>query len=150
MAGRGLFTFMILILGLGLLFAGGANIGYETAVDDYSVTNESITVDYSDPVQVAETGVAYTHNDTVTVYNSSDALLVPGTDYDWNATSAAVTWYDTANTTDGETASITYDYTAPPDSNQAMFGVVQILGYGLVFILILLIGQWVFDVVGDW
>lgn len=150
MANRGLFTFLIVLMGLGILFAGGMNVGYETAVDDFDVTNESITVDYTDPVPVDERGTAYTYNETVQVYNSSDALLVEGTDYNWLASNGTVEWLDTANTTSGETASISYDYTAPPEENEAAFGIIEIVGTGLVFLLILLIGQWVFDVVGDW
>lgn len=149
MANRGLFTFALLFLGLGLLFAG-ANVGYQQAVTDFNETNESITVDYSQTVQVDQTGDAFSYNDTVTVYNSSDAELVEGDDYTWYASNGSVAWFDTANTTDGEQASISYDYTAPPESNRAMGGVLKAVGIGLTMLLVLLVGQWIFDVVGDW
>ena len=151
MANRGLFTILIVLLGLGILFAGGMNIGYETATDEFTVTNESITVDYTEPVPVDEPDVdLVTYNETVNVYNSTDALLESDTDYVWHADNGTVEWIDTNATTDGETATISYDYDAPPESNQAAYGVIQIISIGLVFIVFLLVGSWVFDVVGDW
>lgn len=49
-------------------------------------------------------------NETVTVYNASDAELVPGTDYEWNSTDGTIKYSNTANVTDGATGNITYAY----------------------------------------
>lgn len=149
MASRGLFTILIVLLGLGVLFAGGTNVAYEGATDEFSVTNETISVDYSDRVAVEKRGTAFQYMENVTVY-ANGTELTAGTDYVWHDINGTIDWYDTANTTDGDTATISYEYKAPPENNRAMFGMVQIIGIGLTFIIILLVGQWLFDVVGDW
>jgi hypothetical protein len=148
MANRGLFTILIVFLGLGILFAGGMNTGYDNASTEYDVVNESITVDYSATVSVDESGESY--SDTVDVYNDSGAELTDGTDYDWNATDGNVTWFNTSATVDGETATISYSYTAKSGQTTAMGTVIKVSGIGLTFIAFLLVGQWLFDVVGDW
>lgn len=149
MANRGLFTLLILFVGLGILFAGGMNVGYEQGWPEETVTNESITVDYSQAVAVDTQPDPVEYGGTVTVYNTTGAELAAGTDYDWHAENGTVTWYDTNATADGETASITYDYATPTEDQEAAGGVVKVVGIVLVLLLILLAGQWVFDVVGD-
>jgi hypothetical protein len=49
-------------------------------------------------------------NETVTVYNSSGDELTRGTDYEWNATDGSITYFNTANVTDGLTGNISYAY----------------------------------------
>lgn len=151
MANRGLFTVLIVLLGLGILFAGGINTGYANATDDFRVANESLTVDYTAPQPVTEPETSdVTYTDTVIVYNSSGIQVANGTDYIWHAANGSVEWLDTTATAAGEPASITYEYSAPPQSNQAMYGALEIVSIGLVFLVLLLVGQWLFDVVGDW
>jgi hypothetical protein len=150
MANRGLFTILIVFVGLGILFAGGVNVGYEQSWPETEVTNESITVDYSAPVAVQSQPDPVRYNDTVTIENATGDVLTAGTDYAWNETSGEVTWFDTNATTDGETAYIDYQYYTPTESQAAGGGLMQIGGIGLVLLLFLLVGQWVFDVVGDW
>jgi len=150
MANRGLFTATVLLMGLGLLFAGGINTTTDQAREQTTVTNESITVNYSDAVLVEQRPESVEYGDSVTVYNASGAELVAGTDYAWDASNGAVEWFNTNATTDGETAAITYSYTAFPGPTLAMNSTVKVLGAVLGLVVFLLIGQWLFEVVGDW
>jgi len=150
MANRGLFTILIVALGLGILFAGGVNVGYEQSFEDVDVTNESITVDYNNLVFVNEEPTEGEYEETVTVYNDTDALLTDGTDYEWYASNGSVKWYDTNATQAGEAAAISYTYEDPTEDQAAMSGALRAISLALVFVLFLLVGQWVFDVVGDW
>lgn len=147
MAKTGLFTFFLLFVGLGVLFVG-LNQGGAVVLDAESVTNESITVNYSDTVQVSQTGWGYEYNDSVTVYNSSGVELVDGTDYEWYQDNGSVAWFDTPDTTDGETATISYTYEKPPESSKAMATTVSALGGVLGMLLFAVIGSWLFDIVG--
>lgn len=79
---------------------------------DYAGTpfeyEESLTVDYNNASSVSENATLEGYGDDPTVVNSSGTTLVEGTDYDWNTSSGEVTWYNTTNTTDGESADIDY------------------------------------------
>lgn len=150
MANRGLFTYLIVFLGLGILFAGAFNVGYGNAQQDYFVENESITVDYTDTVPVAVQGENVDYSDTVEVYNSTGVELVNGTDYVWLQDDGAVDWQDTNATTSGGTATINYTYYEPPEVNRTIADIMNPVGYVLVLIVFLLAAQWVFGVVGDW
>lgn len=68
---------------------------------------ESLTVDYGNESNVSEpaTVEGYGADPTVTVNGSE---LVEGTDYDWDSSTGNVTWYDTANSSDGDSATIRY------------------------------------------
>lgn len=150
MASRGLFTILVVFLGLGILFAGGVNTGVDNAVKDYAVVNETMTVNYAQPVPVAEQPADAQYSDTITVYNAAGAELTNGTDYEWDPGAATVTWFNTTATSDGETALVSYDYQNQPEQNGAMAGVFNVGGIALTLIALLLVGQWLFDVVGDW
>jgi len=82
------------------------------ATVDKTVENETLTQYYDNYQLVNKSTEEFTagFNNTATVYNSSGVELTDGTDYDWNATDGAITFYDTDNTTAGENATITYTY----------------------------------------
>jgi hypothetical protein len=130
---------LIIILGVGAVAFAPA---YVDGADRQSVTNESITVDYATPQSVSESGLEY--DDTVTVYNSSGAQLDAGTDYEWNATSGNVTFQNTSATTDGETASISYQYRAASEQHETRAGIAGFVGQALTWLLVLLAGGYVF------
>lgn len=106
-----------------LLFVAVAGMGVATiqiadsAENSADVTTENVTNESI----VQEVGVWQLVNkaveedtagfgDTVTVRNSTNATLVAGTDYEWNATDGTITYFNTQNVTDGATGNISYTY----------------------------------------
>jgi len=130
---------LIIILGVGAVAFAPA---YVDGTDRQSVTNESITVDYNVPQSVAESGLEY--DDTVAVYNSSGDKLAAGSDYAWNATAGNVTFQNTSATTDGETASISYQYRSASEQHETRAGIAGFVGQALTWLLVLLAGGYVF------
>jgi hypothetical protein len=130
---------LIIILGVGAVAFAPA---YVDGADRQSVTNESITVDYSAPQSVSESGLEY--DDTVSVYNSSGAELAAGTDYDWNATDGTVTFQNTSATADGEAATISYQYRAASEQHETRAGIAGFVGQALTWLLVLMAGGYVF------
>lgn len=130
------FAFVLLILVVG---AVGINAAInESARYPTSVVNESVTVNYSSPTLVDRSGDVYgLFYDNETVRNQTGAVLTDGTDYDWNRTTGAITWFNTASTTDGETATITYWFDEPSPEGQALSAVLwpAFIGAGLAGVL---------------
>lgn len=129
---------LLLILGIGAVAFAPA---YAAGGERVSVANESITVDYSGTQSVDESGLQY--DDSVTVRNSSGAVLDAGTDYEWNATDGSVAFQNTSATTDGSEAAISYQYRQETDQGQAVAGVLSGLGKFVTFGLLLLGGGYV-------
>lgn len=98
------FGALVLFVVIGFLVAVGPAALADGATPE-AVTDEPLTVDYSAPSQVAETGISY--NGTVTITNGGTALEA-GEDYDWNATTGTVEWYNTSATTEGDVVDIDY------------------------------------------
>lgn len=98
------FLFIVTVLP-GLNFAANDNTTVLT------VENESLTVNYSDPSAVDPAEEALGFEPNATVFNASGAELANGTDYEWRPSNGTVAWFNTTATTDGESASITYEYT---------------------------------------
>lgn len=103
-----------------------------------TVTDESITVDYQNTTSVAEDGVSYNQTVTITVDGTT---LTDGTDYDWNATTGAVTWYNTSATSDGETALIDYGVEQVTESSRQLADITTILLVVLALIFTLIMGM---------
>lgn len=78
---------------------------------DYAGTpleyEESLTVDYNNTSTVSENATIEGYGDDETIV-ANGTTLVEGTDYEWNTTSGEVTWLQSANTSDGDSATITY------------------------------------------
>lgn len=107
-----LLAFVVLVIAAFALFQIG-DVGLAAAgTQPVTETNESVVIDYDSSTRVSAAMSRYTQGfeDNETVYNSSGAELVEGTDYTWNTTSGAVTFKNTANTTEGNTANVTYTY----------------------------------------
>jgi hypothetical protein len=104
MLGAAVITVTLVLIVLNTIMSLGIIAG-ETS----TVTNESITVDYGNLTYVSQDAGSYDSN--VMVYDSGDTELTEGMDYDWYANNGSVGWYNTTETTDGETATITYSYT---------------------------------------
>lgn len=105
------------------LFAVSAIFGAMPASELVTVDNETITADVGGTTQVSEDyGESYYDNESIT--NSSDTELVDGTDYEWNTDNGTVSWFDTANVSDGEQMSISYALDAKPAMARNSVGVV--------------------------
>jgi len=125
--------FNVAVIGLFLLLLVGANAAYSDSGAQSTVENESITVDYSQSVAVDEDADEY--GDDPTVRNSNGTILTAGTDYEWDATNGSVTWYNTSETTDGETAAITYETTDRSEATKASKNILTVLGGGIWVVL---------------
>jgi len=95
---------VILLLGLavpGLMTAydfAGTPIEYE----------QSASVDVGGETVVEEGTTLENYGDEISVRTENGTELAPYRDYQWNETAGTVTWADSANTTDGQNATIAY------------------------------------------
>ncbi|MFW5918486.1 MAG: hypothetical protein ACOCR0_03280 [Haloferacaceae archaeon] len=120
-------TFNIVATALFLvLLLVGANAAYADSGQTQEIDNESISVDYSEDVVVDEDGHDY--GDDEVVRNSNDTVLEEGTDYDWDADNGTVEWFNTSDTSDGETASISYSVEQRSQATELSAAVIQPLG----------------------
>jgi len=118
----------------------GANAAYasDDATTLESVTNESVTVNYSVDSQVnASYPRVFLDNETIT--DSGGATLTEGTDYDWNTSTGNITWYNTLQTSEGEQAHIDYAFRRPTTGTRLNGGILRVFG-GLVGVLLLVVG----------
>lgn len=78
---------------------------------DYAGTpyghSETLTVDYSAASEVSENATTEGYRDTATI-TVNGTTLTDGVDYQWNTSSGEVTWFNTTNTSSGDTATIEY------------------------------------------
>lgn len=104
-----------------VIFSGGAFAAYQVANEgkdaaaatDQRVTNETISQQvgiWQLVGKATEDSTAGFGDDNVTVYNENGTELERGHDYRWNASDGAIYFNDTADTTDGENASVSYNY----------------------------------------
>jgi hypothetical protein len=107
MLGAAVITVTLVLIVLNTIMSLGIIAGETT-----TVTNESVTVDYDNLSYVQYNDSSYDLSDNVTVYDSGDVELAEGTDYNWYSSNGSLEWINTTETTDGETATVTYDYTS--------------------------------------
>lgn len=127
------FLFVAVVLP-GLNAAGNDN----TAL--LSVENESVTVDHGNVTAVDPPHEALGFEPNATVFNESGAELVNETDYTWHPSNGTVEWFNTANTTDGETATITYEFTARTERTRGINRVMSVLGNAWFGVILLIVG----------
>lgn len=72
---------------------------------DYS---EGVIVDYGNTSYLSEDATAEGYGDNITIITPNDKTLVEGTDYEWNSSEGSITWYDNANTNEGDTVQVSY------------------------------------------
>jgi len=131
------FGALVLIIVLGAIVALGPAALAEGAVV-VAVTDESITVDYDREVSVNESGLEY--NESVTITNDGTTLQ-EGADYEWNATTGNVTWYNTTSTSEGDEAQIDYEYEAVTEESQQLAQLISIFEIPLALLVLLLLGM---------
>jgi hypothetical protein len=108
----GLLLFAIVLVGaLGIAWAVGAQ--YQAAPETTeAVANEAATADVGNLTAVDAPDYAQKFEDNETITNSTGATLQEGSDYDWNASTGEIRWYNTESVDDGESMSVDYTYTA--------------------------------------
>lgn len=129
----GKFAALSLLVVVGVLAIGTA---FTASAVTHTVTNETIEQDVGNtsPVAVQEDVVSY--GDNATVYNATGVELVEGTDYDWNTSTGEVAWQDTASTTDGANATISYAYDRPSQRSRGLANTLYYGGYAMVFLVL--------------
>lgn len=124
-------SWTLAVLVLGVVLAGAAvNAGYAADASEQRIENESITVGYDDPVAVDAPTDTVSFEPGATVRNASGAELTNGTDYVWSL-NGTVDWINTTDTTAGNTGEITYNATAPSDTDVEVGQTMSILGQAL-------------------
>lgn len=108
----GVLLFAVVLVGvLGIAWAVGAQ--YADAPEaDYTVDGETVVADVGNETAVDAPDYTQRFYDNETITNSSGATLSEGTDYDWNTSTGAITWYDTSSVDDGEQMQVDYAYSA--------------------------------------
>lgn len=144
-----LWAFAVVILFLAVLVPS-LNFAANDNTEIRTVENESVTVNYSEPSQVDPALEPLGFEPNATVFNSSGAELVNGTDYEWRPTNGTIAWFNTTSTTDGESASVTYEYHARSQRTRDINGVMFVLGKALPFLVIIAGVGAVFRYGGGW
>jgi len=130
---RSTYTVLIVLIGVGLLFAGGMNVAYQHSGTQYTIANETHTVDYTADSSVNTPERTFSHDNTVSV-TANGSTLSRGTDYEWNSSTGTLTWLNTTATSEGDTALVDYAYEAPTEGTQErrdiLASLAQLLPYG--------------------
>lgn len=130
---RSTYVVLLVLIGVGLLFAGSLNVAYQQSGQQHTVENETHTIDYTAESSVNAPERAFSYNNTVTVA-ANGSTLSRGTDYEWNSSTGTLTWLNSTATTEGDTALVNYAYEAPTEGTQErrniLASLAQLLPYG--------------------
>jgi hypothetical protein len=127
-----LFGVLVLVVALAFLLPG---LG--TALDDTADTvtvNETVTVDYTTNSSLSESGSYYYDNESVSVGGQP---LTEGTDYEFHTETGDIQWFDTANTTSGDDANVTYHYATVDETTGLIATILQTLLFAVPLALVL-------------
>lgn len=156
------FKSVIIAVLLFVIFVGGSFTAYQIASTGQdaaaqhpeTITNETLVQQVGTWQLVSKSTQQFTagFQENVTVYNATGTKLTEGTDYRWNQTDGTIYFENTASTTDGANANITYTYYENTESVKTISGPLDVItttlgrsGYmvgalGLVVILLTLGG----------
>lgn len=127
---------MLVLVGIVVVAAVGFQFALADGAPDRTVENESITVNVGGSSPVDTDAVRY--NESVTI-RQNGSTLVAGDDYTWNRWDGVVSWPDGTSATDGESASITYEYEEPNEQTdglaQVLFAIRGVLPWLLVLVI---------------
>jgi hypothetical protein len=131
------------VAAVGLLLAVAVVGLNPTAERTTTAVNETdqVTVQYEGTVspQPDQRALLYYDNETVTVNNTgTQTTLTEGVDYEWETEDGSLRFYDTAKTSEGDDANVTYVYGTAGESTGVVASVLGALGQwvGLLFVLI--------------
>lgn len=106
---------------------------------------DQVTIQYDGTVspQPDQRALLYYDNETVTADGGS-VTLTEGTDYEWDTDDGSLRFFNTANTTEGETGNITYSYGTGRESTGVVASVLGSLGQwlGLLFLMVAVGAVW--------
>lgn len=130
---RSTYVVLLVLIGVALLFAGSLSVAYQQSGQQYTIQNETHTIDYDTQSSVNAPERTFSYNNTVAV-TANDTELTRGTDYEWNSSTGNITWLNTTATTEGDTALVDYAYEAPTEGTQErrniLASLAQLLPYG--------------------
>jgi hypothetical protein len=120
-----------LLLAIVLVFAIGASWAVGAAYSDTpdateTVTNESLTAQIDTWQQVDSPNYTRSFYDNETVYNSSGAALTEGSDYEWLTSNGSVYFNSSGSVSSGDDVTISYAYTAPPETARQLKSVIKL------------------------
>lgn len=114
---------MILLVVVGALFIPLVDtVNSETGTQ--AVTNESVTAEVGTYVDLENNDLV---SSSVTVYNSTDAEMTEGTDYEVAYDNGSVKALSGGSITDGNTITVSYDYEATSDMVATIAGLIPLL-----------------------
>lgn len=143
------------MLVVAVLVVVGLPLGLNTAASDSGqlevVENETVTVDYDSDIDLGPDH-AYNFSDTVEVRNSSDAVLEEGTDYEWNATDGTLRFLNSSATSEGESATVTYEYQAQTAETRTVGTTLSPFAQflGMLFFVVVVVGTAALTLGGEW
>lgn len=135
----------MLIIGLYII---SSVYGTVPASDFHKVHNETITQDVGNYTQLAKADIAVTGYNNATVYNQSGGLLTAGNDYKYATGNTSIKILSSANTTDGNTANVTYAFDAKPASARNSIGTIgSSFALGAVAVIVL-VAAYILSLIG--
>lgn len=133
---------LIAIIGIGVVamaMLGGVQAGLESAGDERTVANETFTPDTGNVTVLNESNVdGVYYDDTVTVYDENNTRMQAGTDYEWLDSNGTVRTLGGGDLDGDSSATITYGYSDPSDTQESLATLLAMLPQMLAFALPLL------------
>lgn len=116
------FELAVVVVGI-VLFLTMASGAYADATVNKSIDNQTVTVDYTNDSQLDAVDVVEYRN--ATVFNSSGDELTEGTDYNYSKQNGSVDWINTTATTEGSTATVSFDYATHQEEARLVASIVE-------------------------
>lgn len=130
------FGALVLILVLGFLVAGLPAAVAEVASTE-TVSDEPISVAYNETTAVDADGVGY--NETVTI-SSDQSDLSAGEDYDWDASTGEIRFFNTSSTRANETVNISYAVRSVPTTTDRIVDLIAMFRIPIALLITLMLG----------
>lgn len=111
----------LLIIGLVVI----SSVYAASPTETHAVDDENVTVDYQNKQQLDPGEEVFSWSDTITVNASDGTTLTEGTDYEYYSNNGSIQFLNTSATTEGNTATVDYEYEAPPQMAQSVIGPIS-------------------------
>jgi hypothetical protein len=115
---RSTYVAVLVLVGIGLLFAGSLNAAYQESGRQYHVEDEHATVDYQTETSLDAPAYTFSYNSSITV-TANNTTLQEGQDYEFDSSVGNITWLNSTNTAAGDEARVDYTYEAPTQDTHA-------------------------------
>lgn len=130
----------VLVAVVGLAGASATQSGsYSATASDTTTIQYNTTYSVSEPVD----GSVDAYNDTVTI-TANNTTLEEGRDYQWDASNGSVEWLNSTATSDGDSATIDYGYSAYRQSTTTIHALTSAINpvFGLAFFVVVVGAAW--------